>query len=364
VRLTNSVLEEILVGLVDVNLFLAPILEAGPCAYPFVADRFIYNSLRADPKSPLPTNIDRLGTYSRIKSHFWREYCRIGVDTLSPWERQEPFRLAVASRVQCSLAIPNVRLVWSAPEVLLSPAGWSTIVWLRIIGGLTMSMLPEVLWSLTEQPVLAIAPGGPRDLTLDAALDELAHRIGQELQGSSSGPRPTRIMRERVVSPLAPPIAEKCEPYSVDDQRLILSVLTPLRSEMDESKSMEGGAHTVDQLGGAVTFRYGRGALIDLIGQWPHRIRCFTRNFCHMLDRGAILEGMINHGVRHLSPVSLAVSPRYETQESVTRLRQLVFGAQTTLGSLPDAWPTRVCRLYCASHQGIRRAVELPMPKL
>jgi hypothetical protein len=363
VSLFDTVPGEILVGFVDVHVSLAPLLEPSLWPYPFAVDPLAYNALRIDRKTPLPANVGRLGMSNQDESQFWRPYCRIGPDTLSPWQRQEPFRLTVGPRVRCSLAMPNLRLVWSAPEVLLFPAGWSTTVWLRIIGALPMSELPEILWSLDEQPVLAIHPDGLAAGTLNAALNELGRRIGRILQGRSGSPK--RILRQRIVSPIAPDGAERsAEDYATEDLRVIYASLTQARAEMAPVAVMQQHCLPVEQFGGLVTIRYGRGLFLDLIGNYPRRIRCFSRNLRNMLVMTAALQATVKFGLPELPTGTPAGSLPDARRQRLTRLRQLIAGSQETLRRLPKAWPPRVCRYYCGNHEDIKEALAETIPEL
>jgi hypothetical protein len=152
--------------------------------------------------------------------------------------------------------------------------------------------------------------------------------------------------------------------YATQDRRVIYASLTQARAEMADVAVMQKSSSTVDQFGGAVTFRYGRGAFIDLIGAWPHKVRCFTKNFCDMLVMTGMLQATVTFGVPQLTIAAPTGQLPDDRRQPVARLRQLVVGSQKTLRLLPQAWPPRVCRYYCGNHKAIREAIAETIPEL
>jgi hypothetical protein len=283
---------------------------------------------------------------------------------MTAWDRQEPFRLKIPDRIRVTQGASSPRILCDAPEVFLFPVGWSTTLWLRLLGPLKLEDLPTTLWALDSEPSIRITPGEADPMRLSTVLDTLRDRVAMILYGRSLARRARRIIRQRVVAVIAREASELERPYMDEDLRVIYGALEPSVDGVGPVWVMASSSQEVKQDKGKVVIRYGRGLFLDLQTN-PGWTRCQARNFRNMVMMCTVLQATVKFGTTRL-PEDLAafVQLPNEKKAPLRDLYRLVSNGQKILRKLPSAYRPTTCAFYYGQHKEIQDALTQALPNL
>ena len=325
--------------------------------FDFLIDQQKYNQIYASQKGIKTDHFELRGLPPReFKTHFWKAYSSIsnGVQ-INPWEIQLPFVCRpTKSRLKLNLTGDGFKIIFR-PLIYLSAIGWSTNLYLRLLGEVKNKELIGFMQSLTDktsQKFPFLIDGQPADLT--SVFRHFHNLLLKEVYVAEKPPHPAMKIQRHFVLSLNKFIGSSVEYKKMTpaDQGLMRSIL--FGKEFDAIQEVaEKKSHPLLLTHISAPYNF---ALTD----FDHGTLFFLQRDAMKKDREVAVH-CHDHNVKNCIMMTFAILNFHKQSgkaDPKTPLGLLCQQVKNILSELPERYSNQFFRNLLSNHQSLSKLIS------